>query len=156
MCSLVDDLAVDLITEHPEIMFDRQFRDSVQIVGTEHSAGGVLGRIDDQHFRLVICQSAEVLDVEGKILLLGQLQRDRLALQEIDHRFIDGKTRIGIDDFVAGIDQGSQGKIDDGLAPGHDHHVVGTDIDTAIASNVLGENLSHIGHAGGGTVMRVP
>ena len=47
-----------------------------------------------------------------------------------------------------GIDQRRQREVDDGLAAGHDDHVVRTHVDAAVPGDVLGEDLAHLGQAG--------
>ena len=65
-----------------------------------------------------------------------------------------GKAGIGIDDFIAVINQRQDREEDNGLAAGdHDDFVAG-DFHAAGAADVFGECLPQVGQAGGGAVVR--
>src|SRR5580698_1658038 len=65
----------------------------------------------------------------------------------MDHRLVDGKTGIGIDDLVAHIRQRQNRKENNWLSAGDDDHPIARDIDSATARNILGNGLAQLGQS---------
>ena len=85
-----------------------------------HAAGRVLRRVEHHHFGAAREQALEAIQVEGEAAALFQRHRHRSGAAEADHRFVDREAGIGVDDLVAGLEQGQHGEEDDGLAAGDD------------------------------------
>ncbi len=117
----VQQLAVDLVRQHDEVVRRRDFRDRLEIGLRQHAAGRVCRAVDDEELRLRRHQAAQLLDIEGEVVLLAQRNRHGFRAGELDHRAIDGETGIGIDRLVTGIQQRQHQEEHDRLAArGHE------------------------------------
>ncbi len=89
-----------------------------------------------------------------KSLLFAQLNRHGAPAHVMNHRLVNREAGVGINDFVAFIDERQDGEEDDGLAAGNDHDFVGRDLHATGSADVFGEGLAQFGLAGGGAVVR--
>ena len=93
------------------------------------------------------------MDVEGEIAIFAQVDRDGLAADVVNHRLVNRKAGIGVDDLVSLINKGQDGKEYDRLAArNHDHFIAGYFHATG-AADVVGERLPQFGQARGRAVM---
>ena len=97
----------------------------------EHSAGRVLRRIQDDELGPVVDQPAEFVDINPKIHLLAQLDRHGFRAEEIDHRLVNRKSGIRVDDLISFFNQRQKGEEDDGLAARDNDHFFGCCFDPA-------------------------
>src|ERR1019366_10208294 len=89
----------------------------------------------------------------GEAAALFQRHGHRGGAAEANHRFVDGKSGVGIDDLVARFQQRQHGEEDDGLAAGYDRHVLWAHLNAAGARNVRGDGFAQFGLALGGSIV---
>ena len=90
----------------------------------------------------------------GEGALFAQVNGNRRAAGVTDHRFVDGKARVGVKDLVALVDEGEHDIEDDGLAAGDNAHLLGRDGDAVRAADGRGDGLAQLGQTGRGDVVR--
>src|SRR5438270_260098 len=76
--------------------------------------------------------------------------------EKFDHRFVDGKSGIGIDNFVALFDQSQDGEEDNWLAAGNDHHLLRCHSNMARSPYLLGDRFPECGQPGRRAVVSPP
>ena len=81
---------------------------------------GFCGELRTSIFVSVDQAVAQQVEIEGEAALFDQRNRHRRRAQEADHRFVNRESGIGIDHFVARLEQRQHGEEDDRLAAGHD------------------------------------
>src|SRR5258708_39210702 len=86
-------------------------------------------------------------------MFFEQRNWNRLRAQEIDHRFVNRKSGVGINHFVTGLDQSEHREKDDGLASRNNRDVSGCYLNRACAADVGGYRLTQFQKAGRGTIM---
>ncbi len=151
--AVVDEAAVDFVRKNQDVAVADGVGNREDVFLGEHAAGRVLRRVQDDQPGAVGDQRGEFFDVEAKIALLAQRNRNRAPADILDHRLVDGEAGIGIDDFVSLIDEGEDGMENDGLSAGNDDHFLARNRDIASAADVVGNGLAQVRQAGGGTVV---
>src|SRR5208337_998859 len=114
--ALEEQAAVDFIREHEDIAVADDFGHLLHVLALHDAAGGVLRGIDDDEFGAVGDKPGQIVDIHHEIALLAKLDGYGFATHVVDHRFVDGESRIGIDDLVALIDQRQHGVEHDRLS----------------------------------------
>src|SRR5215471_20474842 len=71
----------------------------------------------------------------------------------MNERFVNRKTRIGIDNLIPFFNQCQHRKENNGLAPRYNDNLAGIDLDSPAAARVFRDGLAQLGKAGGGTVV---
>ena len=102
----------------------------------------IAGAVEDDQARLRRHLGQHLVGAEGELVGFTQRNRDGLGAGVLDHRAIDGKARIGVHDFRAGLAEHQDGKEHRRLAAGHDDDEVGIDFDAVTAVQVLGDGLT--------------
>ena len=131
-------LAGTAFGQHRDLPAARQFGDPLDLVLLEDAPRGILRRVDDDEprpFRDLLLKESQV---EAETGLFAQRDRHRHAAHEGDHRLVDGKAGVWVDDLVAAVDQGQDREEHDRLGPGRDHHFVGAHGDPAGLGHVRG------------------
>jgi RNA polymerase sigma-70 factor (ECF subfamily) len=117
------------------------------------SAGGITPPVGfSGEFRMTSLVRSESrsrnrLRSKEKPRLLFERHRYRPGAQEPDHRFVNRKARIGVDDLVAGFQQRHHGEENDGLAAGHHRYVLWPNRNPARPRNVGGDGFPQLGIA---------
>src|SRR6266853_3001265 len=119
MFALKDEAAVDLVAQHHDVAVTDGARDAVNVVLRQHAASRILRRIYYDQLRPIVDQPSEFADVESEIHFLAQLNRHRFRANVIDHRLVDGKSRIRVDDFISFFRQREDAEEYDWLAAGN-------------------------------------
>src|SRR5579883_1240990 len=101
-------------------MPNREFGDTRDIAPGEHTTGWILRRIENQDAGARGDLAGQLVDVEAELTLLAQGDRDRGGTDKVDHRLVNRKAGVGIDDFVSRLGQSEQNKEHDRLAPRRD------------------------------------
>jgi len=148
-------LLVHLVGQHHDATLAGHIGHSLQVIAGQHAPRRILGRVQDDQPGAVADQGAELVGVEAEIPLLAQGQRHRRGTHEVDHRFVDGETRVGVDHLIAGLCQGQEGEEHDRLGARCDHHVFGPGVDAPALGDVAGDGLAQGGDAGGRRVVGV-
>src|SRR5208282_2193276 len=152
--AVVDQAAVNFVRQNQDVAVADGVGYRENVFLGEHAAGRVLRRIQDDQLGALGNQRGELFDIEAKIALLAQWNRNRAPADILDHRLVDGEAGIRVDDFVSLIDEGEDGMENDRLAAGNDHNFLARNRDIASAANVVGNGLAQFGQAGGGAVVR--
>src|SRR5581483_11976109 len=101
--------------------------DVTNIALAQHTASGILGRVNDDELGAIVDEVGEFIHIQAKIHFFAQLDGNSLGADKVDHGFVDRESWIGIDDLVAGLNQRQNGEEDDGLAAGNNDHLFWTD-----------------------------
>ncbi len=81
------------------------FGDLLDVAAFHDAARRVLRRVQDDQFGAVVDEPREFVDVEGEVALFAQLDGHRASADVVDHRLVDRKAGIGIDDFISLINK---------------------------------------------------
>ena len=68
--TLENEAAVDLVAQHHDVAIADRARDTVDVILSQHAAGRVLWRIQDDQLRALVDQPSQFVDVEPEIHLL--------------------------------------------------------------------------------------
>src|SRR6266478_9788766 len=110
-------------------------------------------RVQDDQLGAVGNQRGQFFDVDGKVTLFAQRNRDRLPERILDHRLVDRETGVGIDNFIPSINQCQYHKENNRLATWHNDDFVARNRHAAGAADIVCDCLAQLGQSGGGTVM---
>src|SRR5205823_9486555 len=113
-----------------------------------YAAGGILRRIQNDQLRAVIDQPTQFVDIESEIQLLAQTDRDSFRANVIDHRLVDGKSRIRVDDFISFFCQREDAEEYDWLAAGNYNDFFGCYTHAARLAHVAGDRLAQFRQTG--------
>src|SRR6266404_9929882 len=111
-------------------------------------------RIQDDEPGLVADQAGKLVDVEAEVFLLSQSNGHRATADVVDHGLINWKTRVGIDDLVAFINQRENGKENDRLAARDYDNFLRGDSNPTAPCHFLSNGFAKIGKPGGGPIVR--
>ena len=104
----IDEAGVDIIADGDQVVADADFCHLLQILFGVNSAGGVVGRVEQDGPGLGRDQAFQPLGVQGETLLPAGGQRHRHAACHADLVRIDHEIRVRHDDLVPRIDDGQQ------------------------------------------------
>ena len=146
---VVGHLPVDLVGEDRDVGKARQpFDQRVDLRLGGDAAGRVGRRIEDDQPRLGRDQVQRFLGREGEAVLFADRDRHGPRAGELDHRAIDRKSGIGIEDVGAGLAEHQDRREHGDLAARHDHHEVGRHLDAEAPVDVGGDRLAQFLDAG--------
>ena len=146
--ALVEEARVDLVRQHRHAVVARELGDPAHVLGAQHAAGRVVGRVDDEELGLLGDAPLELLQVEAEAGLLEQGDRHRLPAHEVDHRLVDREPGVRVDDLVARVRERHDGEEHDRLGARRHHDLVRLDRNAARLLDVLGDRLAQLGQAG--------
>ena len=143
LLAVIDHLVVDLVRHHRHIGEVGQPCDElVDLRLRRHAACGVGGRVDDQQPRPRRDQGEGLLGREGEAVLLADRHRDRRRAGVFDHRAVNRKAGVRIQDLGAGLAEHQDRHEHGDLAAGHDHHALGRDLDGEALVQIGGHGLA--------------
>ena len=96
-------------------MFAGEVSEPFKIFELQNTAGRILRRIDDDHFRLRRDLPCKLIKTEPELLRLLEPDGDRYRSRHSNGGLISGVCRRSKDNFVA--------RIDHGMNDGEDHHL---------------------------------
>ena len=141
--AVVKHVVVDFVRHHRDIGMALQSDDElVDFRFRRHAAGGIGRRVENEEPRLRRDEIERFLGGEGEIVFLADRHRDRPRAGELDHRAIDRKARIGIEDVGARLAEHQDRHEHGRLAAGKDHHRVRRDADRKALVQVGGDRLA--------------
>ena len=108
MRKAVDQLGVDLVGDHEQVVLDRQPGHEFHVFSREHAAGRVLGRVHDDQAGPRSHQSRQFVEVQAEVAVLAQADAHRHRADEVHERRVDGVAGVGQDHLVAAFDTGQQ------------------------------------------------
>ena len=149
----VDDAGVDLVGEHPEVVLDGEFRQtSLNRIGINR-ARWIAGRVGDEHARAARDLRGDLGEVRLEMVAGRELERYRNRAETERDRRIAGKAGIGIQDFVARLEQRHHGeKQGESCSRARARHSPAETVEIARAVQVGGDLLAQCGNAGDGAV----
>src|SRR5215813_278846 len=142
MLAFEDQAAVNLVGENHDVAIANCFPDRPHIFLAENSARRIMRRIQNDELGAIRYPAREIIHVEAKGTFLPQMNRNSTRPDELDHRLVNRKSRIGIDDFVALFYQSKNREEDDWLAPRNDYHFFRADLQTATLRDILSHSLA--------------
>jgi hypothetical protein len=153
---LVQDLRVDLVGEDGDAVPHRGVGDRAEARLGDDSARRVVWVVEDDELRLRGHLGDQLVDVERVSLLLEEPHRHRHPADEADHRLVDRKAGVRVENLVAGVDEREDQVEHDGLpARGHHHHLR-RGLHAAPRGRVLGDRLPQLGEPRRGAVVGGP
>src|SRR5207302_8762852 len=90
---------------------------------------------------------------ETEIALFAEMNRHSAAAHIVDHGLVDGKTRVGINDFISSINKRQHREENNRLATRNDYHFIACNRYLARAAHIIGDGLAQFGETGGWTVV---
>ena len=141
--AVVGHVIVDLVRHHRDVGKPLEAGDQlVDLAPRCHPAGRIGRRVHDQQPRPRRDQPERLLGGERKAVLLADRHRNRPRPGILDHRAIDRKTGIGIEDVGARLAEHQDRHEHRRLAAGQDHHLVGRDAHREALVQVGGDRLA--------------
>src|SRR5579862_206438 len=108
MVSLINQAAVNFIGENKYLigaLEGERLGKVGQLLAAHHPAGGIVGRIENDQARASGNFGDDGGNVGIKIMLFRKRVGYRVPSHKVDHRFVNGETRIGINDLVILLNQ---------------------------------------------------
>ena len=109
---LVEVFRIHFIAEQPQIVLFGDGGNPVRLFAGHDSTRGVLRRVDDNQFCLVGDFCLKVIGIQAEAVRFIYRHPHILQAEIVGNRKVGRKTGIGKNDFLAGIDQTADGKID--------------------------------------------
>ena len=142
LASVEEQAAVNFVGENHDVAIANDFCDLLDVAAFEHSASGILRRIQNNQPGSIVDERSELVDFEREVAFFAQMDGHGAAANVVDHRLVNGKAGIGIDDFIALIDERQNRKENNWLAAWDDDHFVACNFYAASAAYVFGEGLA--------------
>ena len=128
--AIISHLRVDLVRHNRDIGEAREtFYEFIDLGFWRYAAGRVGGRIDNQQSRLRCDERQRLLRRKRKAVLLTNRHRYSLRACKLDHRAINWKTRIGVENFRAWLAKHQNGHEHGHFTARYNHHKFGRDLD---------------------------
>ena len=137
--------AVNLIREHEDVAVADRLGNLLDATLAQHATRGIVRRVQNNKPCAVVNEAREFVHVKGEILLLAQTNWHSASAHVANHRLVNRKPRVRIDDFVAVVDESQNRKKDDRLATRHNDHFVRRDLNFARATHFAGNGLAKFG-----------
>ena len=119
---VVGQFAVNLVGEDHEVVLDAKRRDLRQLLAGLRAAGWVGREIEHQHAAAGCDLRGDGFRRDAELVFRTGGDRHGNAVGEDDARVVAHITRLVVEHFIAGIQDGAQGQVDRlGNANGHDH-----------------------------------
>ncbi|MNH09413.1 hypothetical protein D3C79_688670 [compost metagenome] len=154
MLALKQQLAVDLIGDQPQVMFDAQVRQALPGGLGQAGAGGVVRAVEQQGARARGNQPSDIIGVDPKALLRAHRHRYHPGCAGAKHCLVGHVHGLGDDHLVARVEQALGHAIQRTLRPGQHHHFQRVDRLPAMSGVVSGNGTAqgfaaaHIGIMG--------
>ena len=100
--------------------------------------------IQDDQPRAIINHRGEFVHIEGEVTVFTKLDGYRPATDVVDHRLVNGKSGIGINDLISLIDKRQNCEEYNGLAPGYDYYLVARHFHAAGPAHILRNGLPQL------------
>ena len=150
--AVVAEAGIDFVGHDPAVARAGRPGDVFERLHGEDAAGGVGGRVEDDQARARAEQGVKGVEVEVKARGRVEGDGDGGGAGDADGGAVGGKAGVGIDDLVAGLEQGEHGQKEDRFGAGGDDDLLGGEVDASAAAGVVGDGLAQGRDAGGGVV----
>src|SRR4029077_14799846 len=151
--ALIDEAAVDFVRQNEDVTVADGFGYFENVFPGEHAASWIVRRVQDDQLCAVGNQRRQFFDIDGKVAIFAQRNRNRLSERILDHGLIDGEAGIGVDDFISSINQCQDRKENNWLAARDNHDFLARNRDFAGPAYIVGNGLAQLGETGGGAVV---
>ena len=138
------DAAIDLVGENDEVVVAHDLRNLANIGFRDQPPGRILRRVEHQDLGARRNFLSQLSDIQRKTPLFDQRQRHGRRPAESDHRFVDRKTWVLVEDFVSRLEQRQEGEEEDGLAAGRNDDLFLADRNAAGFGNVPCDDLAQV------------
>src|SRR5580704_6350816 len=138
LASVKQQAAIDFVRQDHDVAVTNQLRNLLNIPAFQNSARRIFRRVQDNQPGAVIDQRSQFIHIERKIPLLAQGNWHGASAYVMNHRFVNRKARIGIDDLISLINQGQDREENNWLAAWNDNHFVTRNLHSARAADVFG------------------
>ena len=150
LLAAVDQLLIDLVGDHDQVVTDGDVGQALQGLIGLHHAGGVAGGVDNQHAGLIGDEALQLLEVDLEVVLLPQLVADRNSTEEVGHVDVVEPHGIGNQNLVAGVEEGGYRGVG-ALAHADGHQdLVGGVVHVVVPLELFGNGLAQLR----GTIVR--
>src|SRR5262245_4591253 len=139
----VEHRAINLVREHGNVpvLFEPDGQ-ALHLCGRHRAAAGIVRAVENNQAGLGCDLRQHLLGGKGKLVLFTEADRHRLGAGVLDHRAIDGKSRVWIHDLDAGLSEHQDREEHGWLAARHDDDAVGVDLDAVPAPKIGGDGLT--------------
>ena len=145
--ALVHQAEVDLVGEDPEVAVAGRRGDVGERLLGKDAAGGVAGRVEDDHPRARAERGVEGLQVQVEAPFLRQGHGHGPGADQADGRLVAGEAGVGSDHLVARFEQGQHGQEDERLGSRGDDDLLWGEPHASPPAGVLGQGLAQGGDA---------
>ncbi|MNO51446.1 hypothetical protein D3C76_418380 [compost metagenome] len=132
--ALVQQIAVDLVADQPQVMPNTQQRQFLPDHQRQTGAGRIVRAVEQQRAGFGGNPGRHVRRIDPKTVLRTHRHRHHLRPTRTEHPFIGHVHRLGDYHFIARIEQALRDRIHRVLRPGHHDHMVGVHHLTASTS----------------------
>ena len=156
MLAGVQNVLVDFVGHHIQIRVGtRHLGHGFQLVPREGGTAGIFGGIEDEQPGALVDQFRQPGQVGMVGPFLQQAHRHGFGAAEFNHRLVDGKAGVGVDDLGAGFRQGQQRIEHNGLGPGGNHNLLPVGVNAPHFAAVAGHGLPQFRQTGRRAVVRI-
>ena len=145
--TVIDQLTVDFISEHPHLrVLAQNLGNRFQVGFGDDAACRILRRIQNQELGFGCDFVGQLLRVKTKIAGLTQVNRHTHRAIGFDLRVVNRETWHGVNDFVTGTVVGDRlnGVTDEGLGTCTHHHIVGVHLNATGTRKIVSRGLAQL------------
>ena len=147
--AVVDQVFVDLVGDHPDVVLDRPPADRLGQLPGGHRPRRVRRRAPQQHLRPLGARLLELLDRRQELGLGPAHHLHGDPAGEADRLRVGRPVRRGQQDLVARVEQGGEGLVDGLLAAVGDQHLAGGNGQAGVAPGLRRDRVAQLGKARG-------
>ena len=140
--ALIQDVLIHLVGKDGYVALGAHLGDRLQVAILQHAPRGVLWRVEHDERGSVRDQVDQLVDVETKAALFAQGHGHAFGAHIVDHRLIDRKARVRVDDLAARLAQRHDGEKHDGLGARCDDDLLRRDMVPTLGIDVLSDRLA--------------
>ena len=157
LLAIISHLRVNLVRHDCDIGKAREtLHQFIDLGFRRYAACRVGGRIDNQQPRLRCDEGERLLRREGKAILLTNRHGYGFCAGKLDHRAINRKARIGVENFGARLAKHEDSHEHRHFAARHNHHELGRHFDIEALMQVSSHRLTQRENTCGGRIAMVP
>ena len=150
-----DDVLVDFVAEHVQIVLQGDFDNRVRLVGGEHAARGVVGRRHHDQLGAVGHVSPQHLGGDAEIIRRVERDGHGHGPVQLHHRHVGDPGWFEHQHLVSRIEHGGQPRVERPLRTGRHQQIVTRDGDAVLALHFVHDGVEQFGLAVGDGVVRI-
>ncbi len=157
MLALPNHVAIGLVAENGDVLPPHQVGNLFQIVDGRHTAGRVVGRIEEDGPRRFVFRQEpfDLGDLRAELIRLSQRPHDGPGAPPLDVRQIGRKIGPEDEHAIARVQKRLAEELLKDFCPGAGDNVLGLGRDAELAFDEAGGCLAELGDAGGRAIVRL-